>query len=178
MIRRIAPAILATGVIALAACNQAEPAPPADAPVAPETKITATTAADIPEAVRAAVLAARPGMVIAEAELKEREGRRYYDVEGSVDGAEIELDLLETPQGWRVVEIQRDLAWSAVPAGVHAAAEAARAGFTPVRVIESTQAEDGAVIYELFADGQPETPVLEVRVKDGKTEVLKEVWPH
>ena len=179
MNRPILSAILVTGVIGLAACNQPQPAEPADAPApAPTTAITPTEAADIPEAVRAVVLAARPGMVIAEAELKEREGRRYYDVEGSFDGAEIELDLLETPQGWRVVEIQRDLAWTAVPVGVHAAAEGARAGFVPVRVIESVQAEGGAVIYELFAEGQPATPALEVRVADGRTEVLKEVWPH
>jgi len=176
MSRRLVTLAIATGVIAVAACNPAQPEAPA--PAAPATAITPTAAADIPEAVRAAVLAARPGMTIAEAELKEREGRRYYDVEGSVDGAEVELDLLETPQGWRVVEIQRDLAWSAVPADVRAAAETARAGFVPVRIIESVQAGDGAVIYELFADGQPATPALEVRSHEGRVEVLKEVWPH
>lgn len=165
---------VATGVIGLSACNRAEQ-PMSEAPV---TTITEKSAAEIPQAVRDAVLAARPGMVIAEAEMKEREGRRYYDVEGSVDGAEIELDLLETPAGWQVVEIQRDLPWSAVPADVRAATDGARAGFTPARIIESTQAEDGSVIYELFADGQPATPVLEVRVKEGQVEVLKETWPH
>lgn len=167
-------AAVATGVIALGACDQAAPARPA----APATAVTPTTAADLPEPVRAAVLAARPGMVITEAELKERDGRRYYDVEGALDGAALELDMLETPAGWRVVEIQRDLPWTAVPASVQAAAATARAGFTPVRIIESTQADDGSVIYELFADGQPATPALEVRVRDGRAEVLKEVWPH
>ncbi len=174
MTRTLFISMLATGVIAVTACDQAEP----EAPVAPATAITPTAAAAIPEAVRAVVQAARPGMVIAEAELKEREGRRYYDVEGTLAGAEIELDLLETPDGWRVVEIQRDLPWSAVPEGVRAAAETARAGFTPVRVIESVQAEDGAVIYELFADGQPATPALEVHAAGGRIEVLKETWPH
>ena len=176
MNRALIAFVFATGVIGLAACTPAEPEQPA--PAAPATAITPTTAADIPDAVRAAVLAARPGMTIAEAELKEREGRRYYDVEGVLDGAEIELDLLETPQGWQVVEIQRDLAWSAVPAAVRAAAETARAGFVPVRIIESVQAEDGAVIYELFAEGQPAVPALEVRAHEGRVEVLKEVWPH
>jgi hypothetical protein len=176
---RVLALILATGVIT--ACQPAEPPvgdSPAPASQAPRTAITPTAAADIPEAVRAAVLAARPGMTIAEAELKEREGRRYYDVEGTVGGGEIELDLLETPQGWQVVEIQRDIPWTAVPASVSAAAGQARAGFVPVRVIESAQADGSAVIYELFADGQPAAPALEVRVADGRTEVLKEVWPH
>ena len=117
-------------------------------------------------------------MVIAEAELKELEVLRNYDVEGTLAGADIELDLLETPRGWEVVEIQRDLPWTAVPAGVRAAAEAARAGFIPVRIIESVQAADGAIIYELFADGQPATPALEVRAAGGRIEVLKETWPH
>lgn len=173
MSSRVLVLFVATGIIALAACEPAEPEP-----AAPATAVTPIAAADLPEPVRAAVLAARPGMTIAGAELKAREGRRYYDVEGSVDGADIELDLLETPQGWRVVEIQRDLAWTAVPANVRAAAETARAGFVPVRIIESVQAEDGAVIYELFADGQPAAPVLEVKVQDGQTGVLREVWPH
>ena len=176
MPRRHASLAIATGVIVLAGCTPAEREPAAS--TAPAAAVTPTAAGDLPEAVRAAVLAARPGMTIAAAELKEREGRRYYDVEGSIDGADIELDLLETPQGWRVVEIQRDLAWTAVPAEVRAAAETARAGFVPVRIIESVQAEGGAVIYELFADGQPAAPALEVKVQDGQTEVLREVWPH
>lgn len=181
--RALLVCVLATGVIGLTACNQAEPeapaAPAASGPGAPATTITPTTAAEIPGVVRAAVLTARPGLIISEAELKEREGRRYYDVEGRMpNGSEIELDLLETPSGWKVVEIQRDLPWTEVPANVRAAAEGARAGFTPVRVIESTQAEDGAIIYELFADGQPATPSLEIRVHDGQAGVLKEAWPH
>jgi len=178
--RRLSICCLATGVIALAACENAQPPEPADAaPQPPATKITATAAVDLPAEVRAAVARARADLTVLEAELKEREGRRYYDVEGRLpDGSDLELDLLETPQGWRVVEIQRDIVWSATPDPVRAAAATARAGFRPVRVIESRQADGSAVIYELFADSQPTTPALEVRVEDGRTEVLKEVWPH
>lgn len=172
---RIVVAGLATGVIVgLAACDPIEP-PPVPAP---ETKITPTEATALPEEVRAAVLTLRPGMIIAEAELKEREGRRYYDVEGTLDGAEIELDLLETPRGWTVVEIQRDVDWTAVPVEVRSAAARSRTGFMPIRVIESVQTGGGAVIYELFAHGQPETPAVEVRFADGRAEVLKQAWPH
>lgn len=127
-----------------------------------------------PPDVVAAVKKAMPNMKIAEAELKEREGRRYYDVEGTLaDGSEIELDLLQTPQGWQVVEIQRDIAWNTAPAAVIAAAGKAK----PVRVIESKQT-DGSIVYELFAEGKPATPSLEVMWKDGKAKVLTEVWPH
>ncbi|MFN4175664.1 hypothetical protein [Phenylobacterium sp.] len=138
----------------------------------------AAHAAQVPPDVAARVNAAMPGMAITDAELKERDDRSYYDVEGRLpDGAEIELDLLQTPAGWEVVEIQRDIPWTAVPVPARDAARPAWKGADPVRVIESRQT-DGAVIYELFAPGRPETPALEVMVRDGKASVLKEVWPH
>ena len=146
---------------------------------APETKITPVAAADLPPAVVSVVTAAAPGLKILEAELKEREGRRYFDVEGVLpDGAEIEFDLLETAGKWKIVETQRDIAWTATPQPVRDAAVKAVPKVAPVRVIESAQ-DDGTVIYELFAEGQPKTPSLEVSWKKGGTaKVLTEVWPH
>jgi len=139
---------------------------------------TSAAGAEVPADVAASVRAAMPQMKITEAELKEREGRRYYDVEGVLpDGSEIELDLLQTPQGWQVVEIQRDIAWTTAPASVRDAAQPAWNGPAPTRVIESKQT-DGSIVYELFAPGRPQTPALEVMLKDGKASVLKEVWPH
>lgn len=137
------------------------------------------SAAQVPADVAAKVAAAAPGMMIVEAELKARDGRRYYDVEGKLaDGSDLELDLLETPQGWTVVEIQRDIPWTAVPkAARDAAAPAWKASAPPVRVIESKQT-DGQIIYELFAAGKPQSPALEVAFKDGAPKVLTETWPH
>ncbi len=141
---------------------------------APETKITPVAAADLPPAVLAVVIKAAPGLKVTEAELKEREDRRYFDVEGVLpNGAEIEFDLLEKNGAWEIVETQRDIAWADAPAAVRTAAGKAQ----PVRVIESTQ-NDGMVIYELFAAGQPKTPALEVSLKDGVAKVLAETWPH
>jgi hypothetical protein len=145
---------------------------------APETKITPVEAADLPPAVVAVVTAAAPGLKIKAAELKVRENRRYYDVEGALpDGGEIEFDLLEAGGKWKIVETQRDIAWTATPQAVRDAAVKAAPKVAPVRVIESTQA-DGQVIYELFAAGQPKTPALEVSWKGGKAKVLTETWPH
>jgi len=142
------------------------------APVLSEPKVAAS---DLPPPVVAAVEAAEPGITITQAELKERDGRRYYDVEGAVGGEEIELDLLELPSGlWSVVEIQRDIDWATAPEAVRTAA----GNVSPVRVIESRQAADGAVIYELFAEGRPADPSLEVMWKDGQAKVLSERWPH
>ena len=175
--------LVALGALTLAACGKAQDTAvdtaPTPAPAAPVTTSTATSSEALPAEVRAVVLASRPTMTITDATLKEREGRRYYDVEGTLPGGEeIELDLLQEADGWKVVEIQRDLPWVDVPLSVKTVADGARKGFVPVRVIESVQAEGGETIYELFAEGQPATPALEVMVKDGKAEVLKEVWPH
>ncbi|MBW3618547.1 MAG: hypothetical protein KY446_12555 [Proteobacteria bacterium] len=147
-------------------------ATPSDMP----TQIIPTAAAGLPPAVVAAVRAAQPDFTIAEAELKLRDGRRYYDVEGRLpDGSEIELDLLESDGAWAVVEIQRDIAWADAPQPVRAAAAAGRA-VNPVRVIESRQT-DGRVIYELFAPGRPAAPALEVMFDRGEASVLTHTWP-
>jgi len=145
---------------------------------APETKITPVAAADVPPAVVAVVHKAAPGLRILEAELKEREDRRYFDVEGVLpSGVEIEFDLLEKNGRWEIVETQRDIAWADAPHVVRTAAHGAAHKVEPVRVIESTQ-NDGMVIYELFAPGQPKAPALEVSLKDGQAKVLAEAWPH
>ncbi|HRE44178.1 MAG TPA: hypothetical protein PKY87_09430 [Terricaulis sp.] len=167
--------VFALCALALAACAQ-EPAPAkVEAPDVTET----IAASDVPTEVLAAARAAVPDFIVAEAERKEREGRIYFDLEGArPDGSEAEIDLLQTPQGWVAVEIQRDIAWADAPEPVRAAAAAAPGAFAPVRVIESTQVEDGAVIYELFAEGRPEAPSMEVRVADGQVAVLTEANPH
>jgi len=132
----------------------------------------------LPAGLAAVVDTEVPGMTIGSAERKERDGRVYYDVEGNrPDGSEVELDILQEGEGFRVVEVQRDIAWSDVPADAVAAARAAPNAFEPARVIESRQT-DGSVIYELFAPGKPAEPAAEVRVKDGKAAVLAERWMH
>jgi len=147
-------------------------------PPGPVTNISGVESDAIPAEVRALAEKTVPGIVIAEAERKEREGRIYYDVEGKrADGSEVELDILQEGATLTVVEIQRDLAWKDVPATVTSAAKAAPGAVEPVRVIESTQT-DGSVVYELFAAGKPTEPAMEVRLKDGKAAVLTERLPH
>lgn len=176
-------ALLTAGaVLALAGCGKAE-APAAPDSATPEKSVLAdgpaadiarVAAADLPPGVRDAVLARVPGMTIAEAERKERGGKIFFDVEGTrPDGSEVELDLIEEAGKYRVVEMQRDIAWADAPAPVRAAAGAAADAFTPARVIESTQ-EDGTVVYELFAPGKADEPAAEVNWKDGKAALRSE----
>ena len=147
-------------------------------PAAPAVVITDLSSEELPANVRALAEGAAAGFVVSEAQKKVREGRIYYDVEGSLpDGSEIEFDILLTAQGPAIVEIQRDMPWADVPASVRAAAEAAAPGMLPARVIESRQ-PDGAVIYELFALGAPADPAMEVSLMDGVAAVLAERWPH
>ncbi|MEP0392717.1 MAG: hypothetical protein ABJ205_11050 [Erythrobacter sp.] len=146
---------------------------------APESTSTDIDISNIPEGIVAAAEAKVPGMVIAEVEKKEREGMVFFDVEGTrPDGSEVELDMLQEDEGnFRVVEVQRDIAWDDVPANARSAAEAVDGMFAPERVIESVQ-NDGTVIYELFAPGKTDAPSAEISVKDGEAKMLTERWEY
>src|SRR3546814_3748738 len=130
---------IAGALLALAACGKAEaPAEPESAAPeksvlaeGPAAEISSIAAADLPPGVRDAVLARVPGMKIAEAERKERDGKIFFDVEGTRPaGSPVELDLIEETGQYRVVEMQRDIAWADAPAPVRAAAGAAGDAFT------------------------------------------------
>ena len=126
--------------------------------------------AEVPPEVLAAAEAARPGFTPAEAEAETRDGRRYFDVGGTLaDGSEVEFDIMEENGSWRVVETQRDIPFAAAPEPVRQAAT-----FQPTRVIESVQ-QDGLTIYELFSG--PERK-LEVKWNGKSAEVLTEEWAH
>lgn len=179
MVRKMV--VVAASLIALAGCSD-EPAADAGSdaganavlPAGAAPRIDKVAAADLPDAVRAAALTRIPDMTIVGAERKERDGMVFYDVEGTrADGSEIELDILEEDGQYRVVEVQRDVDWTEAPAEVVAAAGAAPDSFTPERVIESTQ-NDGTVVYELFAPGNPGEPAAEVNWKDGRAELRRE----
>lgn len=130
---------------------------------------------DVPAEVLAAASAARPGFTPAEAQAETRDGRRYFDIGGTLaDGSEVEFDIMEEGGRWRVVETQRDIDFSAAPAPVQQASAAHDAGFRPRRVIESTQT-DGVVIYELY-DAQSRK--LEIKWDGSRAEVLTREWAH
>lgn len=147
------------GATLLAACTppqQASPGSGADASVDP--------------AIVAAVTGAMPGVAITGGEA---DGAGEYEVTGTLNGQDYEFDLMGSEAGWRVVEIQRDIAWADAPAPVRAAAGGAPNAFEPARVIESRQTADGSVVYELFAPGAaPGAPTMEVRFMDGEAAVM------
>lgn len=177
--RYLHTALIGLAFGALAACDrgQLDAEPSAAESTGIPTQMTRIDASTLPPEVLSIVTNAVPGINVMGAERKEREGRVYYDVEGTrADGSEVELDLLEENGAYKIVEIQRDIPWSEVPDAARTAAAGAKP-FEPVRVIESTQT-DGSIIYELFAEGAPDKPAMEVKMADGKAEVLAEEWPH
>ena len=165
--------------LALAGCDEAGGGAQAPAKVVTSGK-TEVPVAELPQGVLAAATAARAGFTPSEAESETREGRRYFDVEGTLpDGSEIEFDIMEENGRWRVVETQRDIAFTAAPQAIRDTAAKADAAFAPTRVIESTQA-DGVVIYELFgpAGGDPQGRKLEVKWDGKSAELLTKEWAH
>lgn len=170
--------LLLAATITLTACGESQPPVPPAATAVDATGKEAVSLESIPAEVLAAVNAARPGIQIAEAEHEQRNGNDYYDVEGTLNGAEIELDLTRIDGAWKVVEIQRDIAAADAPAAVTAALTGKHPQFSATRIIESDQG-NGIVIYEFFgpgADGK-ETKV-EVKLEGGNAEVLTSEWIH
>jgi hypothetical protein len=132
-----------------------------------EAEAPAATAVD-PE-IASVVSAAMPGVELISGAA---DGEGEYEVTGVFGGQEYEFDVMGPVGGWRVVEIQRDIAWTDAPDAVRTAAVAAPNSFEPVRVIESRQPADGSVIYELFAPGAAAAPAMEVRFLDGEAAVM------
>ena len=125
--------------------------------------------------VSAVVSAAVPGISIMGGELNASGDQ--YEVTGTLpNGDEIEIDMVQANGAWTIIEIQRDVEWSTLPQLVRATVAGVPDSFEPVRVIESTQAADGSVVYELFravGGGAPYGgPDMEVRWFEGSAEVL------
>jgi hypothetical protein len=147
--------------IALAACT---PPPAEKAEEAPQTD----SGSPVDPAIAAVVETAMPGVTITAGAA---DGAGEYEVTGVMDGQEYEFDLMGPDGGWRVVEIQRDIAWGDAPAAVRDLVATAPNAFLPERVIESRQPADGSVIYELFA-AAADAPTLEVRFMDGQAAIM------
>jgi hypothetical protein len=123
----------------------------------------------VPPDIAEVVAAAMPGVAITSGAT---DGAGEYEVTGTLSGQEYEFDLMGPDGGWRVVEIQRDIAWADAPAPVRDVVATAPNGFLPERVIESRQPADGSVVYELFAPGAADTPAIEVRFLDGEAAIM------
>lgn len=135
--------------------------------------------ADVPAGVMTAARAARSDVEFTEAEYEAKNGTEYYEVAGAdPNGDEIELDIVREEAGWRVAEIQRDIALEEMPAPARDALLAASPDISPARIIESDQG-DGIIIYEIYTrDASGAEQKTEVKFDGAATEVLAEEWAH
>jgi hypothetical protein len=141
--------------LALAACSPAETTTPA-----PDTQAVEPAIVDV-------VTAAMPGVEIINGAA---DGEGEYEVTGTLNGQDYEFDLMGPDGGWRVVQIQRDIAWADAPEPVRQLIAANPNAFVPERVIESRQPADDSVIYILSSPSASEA--VEVRLMDGEAAVM------
>lgn len=151
-------ALVATVAVLLAACT-------------PPSQNADTVASPVPPEIARAVEASMPGLTIVSGA---SDGDGEFEVTGTLDGQEYELDLLGPVGGWRVVEVQRDIAWGDAPQAVRDLIATTPGTFLPERVIESGQPADGSVVYLLFAPDAPaeSEPQLSVRYFDNEASIM------
>ena len=135
--------------------------------------------ADIPAQAMQEIKALQPDFEAKEAEKELKHGNTYLDIEGEVDGREIEFDMLQTERGWQVVEVQRDLVWQQLPKTVIAELEQKQPKLKPKRIIESIQHGKDVTIYELYSvDQAGKEAKTEVKLENGQASLLDKEWTH
>lgn len=135
--------------------------------------------ADVPSDVLALARSARPDLNFEAADMDIRNGIQYYDVEGTnAQGEEIELDIMQDGQSWKIVEIQRDLEFADIPEDVRTVYDA-HVSAKPARIIESDQ-DNGMIIYEFYVLNANATKQEkhEIMLEDGHAKYLDEEWKH
>lgn len=174
--------LVTIGALAATAITFAAPETPAEPAKIGATlnKKQALAISDIPAEVLKAIKPLAANLNILEAEKEWKHGNVYIDVEGKLpNGEEIEFDLLQVKDAWKVVEVQRDLEWAALPKNVRDALLADSPEFEAKRIIESIQHGQDLTVYEFYSvDHNGKESRKEVKVEAGKAEVLKSEWKH
>ncbi len=172
--------VLIAGIFVTACANKAGETSETPHQMVDSTKVVITeiNAADLPASVATLVKTKRPDFTAEEIQKKVRDGRTYYDIEGTIgNGDEIGLDVLMEAQGPVIVEIQRDIGFSDLSTAVQQMAMKASGDVSPARIIESIQTDE-SVIFEFFNPGSPSDPAYEIQVKNDEAKLLDERWEH
>lgn len=142
-------------------------------------KKEALALSDIPAQAFAEVKAIEAKFIPKEVEKEYKNGNEYLDLEGEVNGQEIEFDMLKTDAGWKVVEIQRDITWEQLPKPVASELKAKAASVKPKRIIESKQYGKNLTVFELYSvDEKGKESKLEVKLQNGIATILDKEWTH
>jgi hypothetical protein len=74
-------------------------------------------------------------------------------------------------EGWRIVQIQRDIEWGDAPQSVRDVVAASPAAVVPSRTVEVREPGADGVIYDLWS-GEPEALAMSVREADGQAAIM------
>lgn len=134
---------------------------------------------EVPAQAMQKIAALYPEFIAKEVEKEFKHEKVYLDIEGEISGNEIEFDMLQTPEGWEIVEVQRDLVLADLPATVAQTLSREAPGFEPVRIIESKQFGTAITIYEFYAvSSNGVESRKEVMLENGSATLLQEEWQH
>ncbi|GHA98627.1 hypothetical protein GCM10009069_21940 [Algimonas arctica] len=129
---------------------------------------------DVPESVIGVVMDRPGGFKIKYVLRKNHEGQVYYDVGGAYpDGLQVEVDVLLTESGPKILQEQTDIDWVHVPSVVSEAVKKENAGnIEIVRVVANIQPDGYTIIFEFFADERPLHPRFKVSLSDTNEVVM------
>ena len=134
----------------------------------------------IPASALAALQQVAPDFVAHEVEKEYKHDHVYLDVEGKdANGNEIEFDMLQDGDLWKIVEIQRDLNMEDLPSAVHTLIQGQEKYENIKRIIESKQFGTDVTIYEfyfVFDDGTESRK--EIKSENDEVVLLSEEWKH
>jgi hypothetical protein len=167
MIRSIAAAAL---LISVAACT-----PPAQQDETPMPIEGAPQAAEAPADVLAVISAADATFMPTESIEDNTTGARTFKVKGTAANGQITTyNVMHFNEGWRIVQISRDVRWADAPQAVRDAVATSPQAIVPDRVVEvhgQGAAGEGVVMYDLYAAGASD-PAVSVRVADGEAAIM------
>ncbi|WP_395647203.1 hypothetical protein [Terricaulis sp.] len=122
--------------------------------------------ADVLAAIRAEDPAFQPSAAIEDALI----GAVVWKVTGAGENPRT-YHVLNSNEGWHVVQIRRDLAWGDAPHAVRDVVAMSPQAMVPTKVTEVVEPGADGVMYDLYADN-PESPALTVRLVGNEAAIM------
>ena len=134
----------------------------------------------IPTSALTAIKSVAPNFAVQEVEKKYKHDHVYLDVEGKdANGNEIEFDMLQDGQQWRIVEVQRDMTMEDLPSAVQTLIKKQENSDQVRRIIESKQYGTDITIYEFYLVAENGTESRkEIKSENDEVVLLDEEWKH
>ena len=134
----------------------------------------------VPASALTAIKSVAPNFAIQEVEKEYKHDNVYLDVEGEdANSNEIEFDMLQDGEQWKIVEVQRDLTMEDLPSTVKTLIKNQENSDQVRRIIESKQYGTDITIYEFYLVAENGTESRkEIKSENGEVVLLDEEWKH